>query len=78
MDLSLKRTATLTFKIMETVLMMMGEVDIGLISASFPPIVQVGLVDLWVYLFMGMREVDTGIISSTLIHINMVEYTLPT
>ena len=55
-----------------------GEVDIGLISASFPPIVQVGLVDLWVYLFMGMREVDTGIISSTLIHINMVEYTLPT
>ena len=78
MDLSLKRTATLTFKIMETVLMVMGEVDIGLISASFPPIVQVGLVDLWVYLFMGMREVDTGIISSTLIHINMVEYTLPT
>ena len=61
-----KREANLPFLIMENLLMVMGEVVIGLRPATLPPITQVGLVDfrvallllvLFTKLFMVMREV---------------------
>ena len=42
--LGLKRPATLTFTIVEKVLMVMGEVDIGIIPSPPPHIIQVILV----------------------------------
>ena len=55
--LGLKRLATLLFKAMDTVFMVMVEVDIGIIPDPLPPIIQVILVDFWVFLFVVMREV---------------------
>ena len=61
-----KREANLPFLIMENLLMVVGEVVIGLRPATLPPITQVGLVDfrvallllvLFTKLFMVMREV---------------------
>ena len=42
-DLCLKIPATLTFTIMEKLLMLMGKVDIGLIPFPLPYIIQVDL-----------------------------------
>ena len=51
-DLGLKIPATILFTILEKVLMLMGEVGIGLISVNIPPITQVSMVDFFVYLFL--------------------------
>ena len=51
-DLGLKIPATILFTILEKVLMLMGEVGIGLISVNIPPITQVAMVDFFVYLFL--------------------------
>ena len=75
-DLGLKRPATFTFTIVEKVLMMMGEVDVGLSTSSIHSITHVGLLDCWVYPFMAMREAETGLIPSILLHITIMEYTL--
>ena len=57
-------------------MMLMVEVDIGIISAPLHPIIQVVLVDYWVYLFMFMIEVDMGRRPATFLYITMMEYTL--
>ena len=44
-DLGLNIPATLPFKITEDVFMMMGELYIGIIPATIPPIIQLGLVN---------------------------------
>ena len=48
MEVSFKRSDTLTFIMMEKVLMVMVEVDVGLRSVSLPPIIHVCLVYLCV------------------------------
>ena len=48
-DLVLKRPASIPFKIVEKVLVVMVEVDISIIPDNFPPITQVGVVYWWVY-----------------------------
>ena len=53
--LGLKRPATLPFSITGKVLMVMVELDIGLIPAPIPPTIQVSLVGRWVFLFVVMR-----------------------
>ena len=58
--------------------MLMGEVDIGIIQDPLPTIIQVGLVDCWVYLFMITREVDIGLIPAILLYITIVDYKLST
>ena len=50
------RPASITFKIMEKVLMEMVEVDIGLRPSPLSTIIQVRLVYHWVYLFIFMRK----------------------
>ena len=65
------RPATIIFTIVEKVLMVMGEAEIGLITATLPPIIQVAMVDFWVYLlllvlskkvFMVTKEVIVAVI----------------
>ena len=73
-ELGLKRSATLPFTITEKVLMFMGEVDIGLRPAILPPIIQVSLVDHWIFLFVVMREVYIGLRPTNFLHINMVGF----
>ena len=51
----LKRLAARTFKITEKVLMVMVEVDIGLVPDPLPSIIQVRLVYYLVFRFMVMR-----------------------
>ena len=47
--------ATLPLKMTEKVLMVMGEVGIGLIPPPIPPIIQAILVYCWVFIFMVKR-----------------------
>ena len=51
MDLFLKKLATISFKIAENVLVVIGEVDIGPIPATLNPVKQVNMVDFCLYLF---------------------------
>ena len=46
-NLGLKRPATLTLSMVNEVLMVMGEVDIGIRPDDLPPIPHVGVVDCW-------------------------------
>ena len=48
-DLVLKRPASIPFKIVEKVLVVMVEVDISIIPDNIPTITQVGVVYWWVY-----------------------------
>ena len=74
-DLGLKKPDTIPFKIVQLVLMVMGEVDIGLRPAPLPHIIQVILVHHWGFILVVMREVDIGLIPVTLLHITMGDYT---
>ena len=75
LDLSLKRPATIPLIFVYKVLMVVGEMDIGLRPALLPPIIRVGLLDSWIDMFMFMRGFYIGIIPSTFLHITMVDYT---
>ena len=72
-DIGIKRTATLTFEIVEKYLMLMGEEDMGLIPATIPPTYQVAMLDCWVYqflivlltiIFMDIREFDIVVMAT--------------
>ena len=75
MELGLKISSTLTFKIMDKVLLVMVEVYLGHRQAPLPPIIQVCLVDHWVLIVIVMTEADMDIRPSNFIHITMVDYT---
>ena len=68
----LKRPATLPFKTVYKVLVVMGDVDIGLRPAPLPSIIQVSLVYSWIFLIVVMREVYIALIPPTFLHITMV------
>ena len=74
MGLGLKGPAALPFKIMDKVVMLIREVDIGLKPEPFPPIIQVSLVDFWVLLKLFMRYFDMSLIPATFLHITKVVY----
>ena len=80
-DLGFMIPATTSLSVVEQVLMVMREVDIGLRPSTLPPITQVGMVDFWVdlfilvlfmKLFMVMIEVDIGLRIATLLPITTV------
>ena len=48
MEISPKRLSTIPFTITDKLLMLMVEVDRGIIPAPLPPIIQVILVYIWV------------------------------
>ena len=56
-EVGLKRSATLTFTMLEIFLMVMGELDIGLRPALIPTIIQAILLYHWVFIVMVMPEV---------------------
>ena len=64
----LKISATLPFKILEKLLMVMGEVDIGLTPDLIPPTIQAILVYHWVFIVLVMTEVDIGLIPVNFLH----------
>ena len=78
LGVGIKISVTFSFTMMEKVLMLMGEVDLGLRPSSLPPIIQVYFVDHWVLIAMVMIEVDIGLRPANFLHITMVDYTLPT
>ena len=78
MVIGTKIPATLHFTNTEKVLMVMLEVDIGLIPDPITPIILLILVDCWVFLFMFMREVGIGLIPGNFLHKTMVDYILST
>ena len=77
-EVGLKILATIPFKMMKIVLMAMGEVDIGLIPAPLPTIIQVSLIYRWDFIFMVMMEVEIGLRPANVLHITISDYTFPT
>ena len=73
--LGIKISATIHFIIMEKLLMVMREVYIGLRIAPLPPIIQVILVDSWVFIVMVLTEVNISLIPEIFLYITIVEYT---
>ena len=71
-EVCLNISATITYSILDQVLMVMGEVDIGLIPALLPLIIQVIFVDNQVFIVMVTIEADIGLIPANFIHITMV------
>ena len=63
-------------QIMYKVLMVMGEVYIGLRTATLPPIEQLVFIYHWDYIFMDTREMSKGIKLTTLFPITIVDYKL--
>ena len=59
-------------------LMVMVELDIGLIQALLPPIIQSILVDHQFLIVIVMTEVEISLIPDNFLHITMMDYTLPT
>ena len=72
MEVGLKRSTTIPCSTLKKVFMVMVEVDLGLILAHPPPIIQVVLVDHQVLIVMVMTEVDIGLIPTNFIHITIV------
>ena len=75
LEVGLKRSATLTFKIMDKVLIVVGELDIGIRISPLRTIIQVSLVYPWGFIVMVITEVEIGLRPSNFLHITMVEYT---
>ena len=77
-DLGLKRPVTLTFIIVEILLMMISDLDKCIRPSTTPPIIQLRLVYHWVSMFMVVRELEIDIRPSTFLYITMVDYKLST
>ena len=75
-ELGHKRPATITFTMVEKVLMVVGELDIGLRPSPLPTIIQAIWVYGWNFMLMIMIEVDIYLIPVTITNITMVNYSL--
>ena len=71
--LGFKRPATLTFKIVDKVLMMMGDIDIGLRPATFPTITQLEMLACWVSIFILGLFTKLLIVVKEIITVMMME-----
>ena len=78
MEVGLKRSADTPFTMMDKLLMVMGEMDLGLRPDPLTPIIQVCLVDNWVLIVRVMTGMDIGLIPAKFLRITMVDYILPT
>ena len=74
----LKRSSTINFTMLEKMLMVMGEVDIHLRPSLITPIIQVTLVDHWIFIVMKLKEVYIDLRPANFIHITIGEYTFTT
>ena len=77
-DLFLKRSANLLLNFLDKVLMVMVDVDIGIIPSPIHIMIQVELVYHWFSIFMVMIELDIGLIPTTLPPITILDYIFST
>ena len=73
MELGPKKTTTSSYSMLEKVLIKLEEVNLCLIPALLPPIIQVIMVDYLVFIITMITEVGIGITPANFLHINMVE-----
>ena len=73
MEVGLKRPTTRTCSMLEKLLMVLGEVDLGLGTDLLPTIIQVIMLDHLVFIFTVITEVDIGIPPENFPHITMVD-----
>ena len=77
-ELGINIPATITFTIVDKVLIVTRDMDIVIIPDSLPPIIQVVLVYCWFSMFMVMIEIKICLRPATLLPITMVDYTFST
>ena len=77
-EVGLNISDTVPFTMMDKLLIVMGEVDIFLISSSLLPVIHLCLVDHWFLIVMVMVEVDIGILPDNFIHITILGYIFTT
>ena len=77
-DFGLKIPLTLTFTIVDKVLVVMAEVHICIRPAPLPPIIQVSLIANLVFLFVVMIELDIGLIPDIILRITILDYNFST
>ena len=53
--------------------MALGEMDLGIVPALLPPIIQLIMVDHLVFIAMAIKEVYIGLRPDNFLHITMVE-----
>ena len=76
-EVGLNRSSTLPFKMLYKVLMVMGEVYICLRPSLIPTIIQVILLDHWIFIVMVVTEIDIGLRPANFIHMTMVDNIFP-
>ena len=72
-ELGPKRSTTRPCSMLEEVLMMLGEVDLGLGRDLLPPIIQGIMVDHLIFIVMVITEVGIGITPENCLRITMVD-----
>ena len=72
-EVRLKISTTLPCSMLDKVLMMLGQVDLGIGLALLPPIIQVIMVYHLVLIVMAITEVVIGLTPDNFMHITMVE-----
>ena len=77
-EVGLNISSTPPFTMMETLLMVMVEVCLGIIPPPLPPTIQLCLIYHWVLIFMVVTEIEIALIPANFLHITMVEYIFPT
>ena len=73
MELGPKRSTTCPCSMLEEVLMMLGEVDLGLGRDLLPPIIQGIMVDHLIFIVMVITEVGIGITPENFLRVTMVD-----
>ena len=73
MEVGPKRSTTRTFSMLDKVVMVLVELDIGLVLDLLPPIIQVIIVNHLVFIVTVITEVDIGITLANFLHITMVD-----
>ena len=73
MEVLLKRSTTIPFSMLDKLLMALVKVDLGLIPALLPTIIQAIMVDNMVFIVMLITEVGIGIAQASFLHITMVD-----
>ena len=73
MEVGLKRSTTLPCSMLEKVFMALGEMDLGLGPALFPPIMKLIMVDHLVFIVRLITEVGIGLTPANFLHIIIVD-----
>ena len=72
-ETGLNTSTTLPCSMLEKVLVVLGELDLGFGPARLPPIIQVIMLDHLVFIVMVITEVGIGITPASFMHITMLD-----